>query len=207
MKNYYEMISEINGNKNLKNDFGGFNYRNAEEMLTDIKPLLIKYGFDLSVTNDIMEIGDKPIIKTIVTLTNTEGESKTATSFVGIDDDRKGMNTPQLWGASLSYCLKYSLCNLFLISPEKNDADSNAYTEATGQYNVALTSQKPTKAKNELGLTDEQLDATRDYLTNNPQALSYYNVKYGHQYTEGRWFNVKEKSEIYNELKMHGKIA
>ena len=51
--------------KDMHNDFGRFNYRNAEMIFEALKPICLKYGAVLRVTDDVEEKCGKPYIKAI----------------------------------------------------------------------------------------------------------------------------------------------
>ena len=50
---------ELKAPKNQRNNFGGYNYRSCEDILEAVKPLLEKNGVILTVSDDIIQIGEK----------------------------------------------------------------------------------------------------------------------------------------------------
>jgi hypothetical protein len=54
--------------KDMHNDFGRFNYRNAEMIFEALKPICLKYGAVLRVTDDVEEKCGRPYIKAIAEL-------------------------------------------------------------------------------------------------------------------------------------------
>lgn len=106
--------------KGQLNKFAGYNYRNQEDILEAVKPLL--GDLVLTVNDEVVEVGGRIYVK--ATSTITDGEHIIANSaFARESEDKKGMDSSQLTGATSSYARKYSLNGLFLIDDTK-DADS-----------------------------------------------------------------------------------
>ena len=49
--------SELKAPKSQYNSFGKYKYRNQEDILEALKPLLSKYGLSLTITDEIKEVG------------------------------------------------------------------------------------------------------------------------------------------------------
>lgn len=109
--------------KNNYNKFGGFYYRNQEDILEAVKPLLEKYNATLNITDDMIQIGDRYYCKAIVSLIDGEQSIKT-TAFAREPENKKGMDLPQISGTVSSYARKYALGGLFLLDDVK-DSDNN----------------------------------------------------------------------------------
>jgi hypothetical protein len=106
--------------KSQRNSFGNYNYRNQEDILEAVKPLL--GSLVLSVSDEIIEVGGRIYVK--ATSTITDGENAISnTAFAREPEAQKGMNEAQITGSASSYARKYSLNGLFLIDDTK-DADS-----------------------------------------------------------------------------------
>lgn len=132
MEDFNELINEINGTKSLVNDFAKFQYRNFEVMMSQIKPLLVKYQMDLHVTNNVQELCGEIVMGSVATLTNSKGEQRVTNAYVACDLAQKGLNKPQCFGVAQAYVNKQNLCNMFLLSGER-DADSNEVYRKSGQ--------------------------------------------------------------------------
>lgn len=125
MKKLFEIQKELKCSKDKKNDFGKFNYRNVEQMLSEIKNVLDKHNAVLTLNNELLALEGKHFIKTTATYIDLESEFKqSATAFAGIDFEKKGMDYSQACGAAQTYCSKYALNALFLIDDGSLDADS-----------------------------------------------------------------------------------
>ena len=114
--------TELKAPKNQYNAFGKYNYRNQEDILEAVKPLLSKYALSLTVTDEIKEVGGLVFVEARAILHSADG-SVEAKAQAGIDPNRKGMDIAQSFGSSSSYARKYSLNGLFLIDDTK-DADT-----------------------------------------------------------------------------------
>lgn len=135
---------ELKAPKNLRNNFGGYNYRNAESILEALKPLLVKYDATVTITDTIEEIGGRIYVKATATIwDNTAAEVKIETSgmtmretgkievnaYAREAETKKGMDDAQVTGATSSYARKYALNGLFLLD-DTEDIDSEAYQKA-----------------------------------------------------------------------------
>jgi len=110
--------TELKCSKDKYNKFGGFSYRNCEDILEAAKPILAKYDALLTLTDDLVQFGDKIFLKATATL-KVDGETYTATGFAMIGE-KKGMDAAQQTGSASSYARKYALGALFLLDNEKD---------------------------------------------------------------------------------------
>lgn len=116
--------SELKAPKNQKNTFGGYKYRNLEDICEAVKPLLNKYGCSLVLSDDVVMVGERTYLKATATLIDSEtGEKTSNNGFAREDVAKKGMDLSQLTGACSSYARKYALNGLFCIDDTK-DADA-----------------------------------------------------------------------------------
>lgn len=125
---------ELKAPKNLYNSFGKYKYRNAEGICEAVKPLLDKYEMVLTLSDDIVVVGDRYYLKSTATLVNVEITSSvdrlSVTAFARESLDKKGMDDSQITGTASSYARKYALNGLFLLDDTK-DADSDEYHKQT----------------------------------------------------------------------------
>jgi hypothetical protein len=119
----YELIriqDELKAPKNQYNAFGKYKYRNCEDILEALKPLLFKYECCLTITDEIKEASGFLYVESTVILHDCKEETITVRACAGIDPTRKGMDIAQSFGASSSYARKYALNGLFLIDDTKD---------------------------------------------------------------------------------------
>ena len=128
IKNLTAIQAELKAPKSNFNNFGKYAYRSAEDILTAVKPLLVKHNCQLTLSDDITAVGDRIYVKAIVTITDADGNTETVTAFAREPQDKKGMDSAQVTGCASSYARKYALNGLFLIDDTK-DADTDAYRQ------------------------------------------------------------------------------
>lgn len=128
MKELITIQSELKAPKTQVNRFGGYKYRKAEDILEAVKPLLAKQKCTLTITDDVVLIGNRIYVKATATIKNEKGECETTTGWAREEETKKGMDGSQITGASSSYARKYALNGLFAID---DNADSD--TTNTGQ--------------------------------------------------------------------------
>ena len=122
---------ELKAPKNLRNNFGGYNYRNAESILEALKPLLVKYGATVTITDEVVEVGEyhpRIYVKATATIYDNNG-LMTVSAYAREAETKKGMDDAQITGATSSYARKYALNGLFLLD-DTQDVDTEAYQKA-----------------------------------------------------------------------------
>lgn len=123
---------ELKAPKTNYNKFGNYAYRSAEDILEALKPILQKNNCILTLSDDIILIGNRFYIKAIATLSN-EKESITACAMAREDESKKGMDGAQITGSCSSYARKYALNGLFAIDDTKDSDATNTHGQATKQ--------------------------------------------------------------------------
>ena len=112
--------------KRQMNNFGGYKYRSAEDILEAVKPHLKEHNLTLTMSEETRELGGYLFINSTAELIDDGGFCRTVSAQAGINPERKGMDIAQSFGASSSYAKKYALGNLFLLDDTKDsDATSN----------------------------------------------------------------------------------
>lgn len=132
MNELIKIQSELKAPKSQHNSYGGYDYRSCEDILGAVKPLLNKFSCTLTISDDVVMVGERIYIKAVATITNSKGESEVTTAFAREEESKKGMDASQITGSASSYARKYALNGLFAIDDTK-DADtlntSDAFTE------------------------------------------------------------------------------
>ena len=111
---------DLRAPKGQFNAFGKYKYRSCEDILEAVKPLLGEAT--LTITDEIVLIGDRYYVKATVTLRMGE-EAILGVAYAREEADKKGMDAAQITGACSSYARKYALNGLLLIDDTK-DADT-----------------------------------------------------------------------------------
>ena len=146
-KTFHERViavqTELKAPKNQYNSFGKYSYRNQEDILESVKPLLAKYNLSLTITDEVKSIeGALPYIEARAILHAPDG-SVEAKAQAGIDPNRKGMDIAQSFGSSSSYARKYALNGLFLIDDTKDADSTNTHDKATTSAPVVTEAKLP----------------------------------------------------------------
>lgn len=167
MKELISIQSELKAPKSQFNKFGGYKYRKAEDILEAVKPLLAKQKCTLTITDDVVLIGNRIYVKSTATIKNEKGECETTTGWAREEETKKGMDGSQITGASSSYARKYALNGLFAID---DNADSD--TTNDGQHQAAQQAQTQQSATQPSQAT--QQPATPQYHPNDlNEGLAY----------------------------------
>ena len=124
MNKLTQIQSELKAPKNQYNSFGKYKYRNCEDILEAVKPLLAKYDCKLIITDEVINVGDRYYIKATAKFKSEDGVVEVS-AMAREEESKKGMDGSQVSGAASSYARKYCLNGLFLIDDTK-DADSEA---------------------------------------------------------------------------------
>lgn len=172
MKELIQIQAELKAPKNQFNAFGKYKYRNCEDILEALKPLLLKYECTLIIEDEVKEVGGLVFIESTVSI-QKDMEGRAVTAQAGIDINRKGMDVAQSFGSSSSYARKYALSGLLLIDDSHLDPDASNDHTPKAPVKVAPTEEQFAYIVRYLNGTDAQrkqaLEAMAKYNFNNDQ--------------------------------------
>jgi hypothetical protein len=134
MKNLQKIQAELKVPKSQLNKFGGYSYRSCEDIVEAAKIVLSKYGYILTISDEIVEVGGRIYVKATATISDGS-ESISTSAFAREPETQKGMSDSQVTGAASSYARKYALNGLFAI-------DDTADSDATNKHEVPTDSEK-----------------------------------------------------------------
>lgn len=118
--------TELKAPKNQFNKFGNYKYRNCEDILEGVKPLLKQNNVTIMIHDEVEFIHDRYYIKAIVNFIDIEtGEKISTSAFAREEESKKGMDGSQVTGASSSYARKYALNGLLAIDDAKDSDTTN----------------------------------------------------------------------------------
>lgn len=120
--------NELKAPKSQYNSFGKYNYRSCEDILEAAKPICLKHGASLYISDSVVQIGDRYYVCAIAALVNVDDPEQEVTSiaYAREEDEKKGMDGSQVTGSTSSYARKYALNGLFCIDDTKDsDATNN----------------------------------------------------------------------------------
>lgn len=132
--NIYQRIlsiqKELKAPKNQYNKFGGYNFRNLEDINEAAKPLLHKHGVSLMISDEIVKIESRYYVQATVVAINVDdpNDSIQTQAYAREEENKKGMDGSQITGTASSYARKYAMNGLFLIDDTK-DNDSNEHQQ------------------------------------------------------------------------------
>lgn len=178
MKRLFEIQQYLKVEKGRNNNFGGYKYRNASDILEAVKPLMKKHNLVITLDDSMKECAGRAFVYAVASLYDAETGKciESAGASAEAEQHKKGMDAAQSTGSSSSYARKYALCGLFAIDDSKVDPDT-LDSPATRAFN---------------------------YINANKAALEYYMEKYkANNIAE---FNDYQLSTIYNELKSANKL-
>jgi len=153
MKELIMIQQRLSVPKGHEHTFGGFSYRNCEDILTAVKPLLAEFSCSLILTDKLVSHGSEmqgivsdklnkggqllasgivqsTYVEATAKLTNSTGEVVECSASAREAKDKPGMDASQISGAASSYARKYALNGLFAIDDVK-DADSYQQQQPT----------------------------------------------------------------------------
>jgi len=114
--------------KSQFNKFGNYNYRNSEDILEAVKPLCEKHKTVLTLSDQIVNVGERYYVEATATLECIEDNSiKVVKASAREAESQKGMNAAQITGSASSYARKYALNGLFNIDDTKDDDFNNKH--------------------------------------------------------------------------------
>lgn len=127
MKELIKIQNELKAPKKHKNAFLKSNYRNAEDILEALKPLMLENNCYLTLSDEVKVIGERYYVNATAIIYNNEGVSVSVSAYAREDAEKRGVDGAQITGAASSYARKYALNGLFAID-DTDDSDSMQQT-------------------------------------------------------------------------------
>ena len=125
--------------KNQKNDFGGYKYRNCEDIFEAVKPICAEVGALIVVGDDLQLIGERYYVMATARFIDIEtGDCIINTAYAREEEVKKGMDSSQITGSSSSYARKYALGGLLDIDDNKDSDTTNVKLASKEQINRIL---------------------------------------------------------------------
>lgn len=121
----FQLQQTYNSTKDNFNTFGKYSFRNVEQILAELKPILQPLNLVIVFNEEIVNGNNNDYIKFEAKLIDVDtDESVSNVSVCGIDTELKGMSKAQMTGACLTYGRKYCLGGLLGFSTGIADPDS-----------------------------------------------------------------------------------
>lgn len=146
MERLIKIQQALKAPKDLFNSFGGYAFRSAEGILEAVKPLLKETNTALTITDEVVQLGERYYVKATVTLYDSNGkEIHHCTAMAREAEYKKGMDEAQITGATSSYARKYAMNALFAIDDVKDPDATNKHDK--DEENLKQKSSKQEKQK------------------------------------------------------------
>lgn len=157
--NVYEKLAAVQKDlkvaKNQFNSFGKYNYRSCEDILEAAKPLCIANGLVLTVSDDVIQRGNRIYVKAVATVSDVaDGTAIKVEAFAREAEDKRGMDASQLTGATSSYARKYALGGLFALDDTKDADATNKHDKAQAVVDKAKAAGVPVEVEKEYKCCD-----------------------------------------------------
>jgi hypothetical protein len=148
--------SELEVPKEHNNNFGNYKYRNCEDILSALKPLLLKYKCIINISDDIINIQNRFYVKSTANIYDAESLEYISTSaFAREDESKPKMDGSQATGSASSYARKYALNGLLAIDDTKDSDFTN--TDSFGKNKDKEVPKVPDKPKVEVPKVEIEL--------------------------------------------------
>lgn len=153
--NLNKIQTELRVPKNQVNRYGNYNFRNCDDIVEAVKPLLKKYNLVLIMYDKIECINNHSYVQATASLIDTQGHDVKVTAYAREVEEKSGILTePMLTGSASSYARKYALNGLFALDDAKDPDD-----------NIEPKKEEP-KEKSIPKPSPKQLEIIKNYLTN-----------------------------------------
>jgi hypothetical protein len=80
--------SDLKAPKGQFNSFGKYNYRSCEDILEAVKPLLMKHGLTMTISDRIEEHGSRVYIMSTVTVFDHDGNAHSVNAYAREEDSK-----------------------------------------------------------------------------------------------------------------------
>ena len=138
-----EVQNRLKAPKNQFNKFGNYAYRNCEDILEALKPILAEVKAVVNMSDEVVLVGERYYIKATVKFIDAEtGEVVEASAMAREEENKKGMDSSQLTGSTSSYARKYALNGLFAIDDTKDSDTTNTHGKEDSKSNVITLTDK-----------------------------------------------------------------
>ena len=118
----------LKAEKGQYNSFGKYAYRSCEDILESLKPHLAREKAIVKLEDKIIMIGERYYVEATARLIDVESDEEIAnTASAREEENKKGMDSSQVTGATSSYARKYALNGLFGIDDNKDSDATNKH--------------------------------------------------------------------------------
>lgn len=112
---------------------GAYKYAPLDDIVSQVKELVMKHGFSFSITSDI----EPGWVKAVCKITHSGGHFELSQFKVPVDSKNTMMTDPQRYGGSMTFAKRYALCNGFGILTADEDLDGGDRPKPPGPSSLA----------------------------------------------------------------------
>ena len=125
---------ELIAPKNQFNSFGKYKYRSCEDILEGLKK--VQGECSITLDDEMINVGNRFYVQATATL-RFNGDTISVKALARESEDKKGMDSSQVTGATSSYARKYALNGLFAIDDTK-DADTRNNSDSDDKIAIVV---------------------------------------------------------------------
>ena len=198
---------ELKAPKGQFNSFGKYYYRSCEDILEAAKPLCIENELVLTITDDIIQVGERIYVRATATVSDIlDGATVSSSAMAREAEEKKGMDASQITGASSSYARKYALGGLFALDDTKDsDATNDGKTtekkaEPVLNKTESTTKKEPAKSKTAQTLAQKAeaagiAEIVKDYsCTDCGKPFAAFTDKTGKTWNAGQVYHMSQSN-------------
>lgn len=203
---------ELNVPKNQYSEFGGYSYRSAEDVLTAVKPINLKYFLHLELTDSVELIGDRYYIKATAKLYDVKNEDKepiVVSAFAQEPSKKPKMDESQVTGSASSYARKYALNGLYLIDDNKDaDTDSHKKEVQKGQQEERKQFERElNQFKKYLVDNGEDIQAMENWIAQQEKVNRIEQVPFNRVYARFKQLAAKKRNAIREQERLDSEVT
>lgn len=174
--------NQIHVPKGQFNAFGKYRYRSCEDIVEAVKPVLNAYGYYLTLSDEVILIGNRVYIKATATI--SDGNNiYTSSAFAREEETKKGMDAAQITGSTSSYARKYALNGLFAIDDTKDSDATNKHESVVSKEEITDV---PTEVERQIlrglvftsTLSDQQKESALSSIEKCPDFKTYQDIQF-----------------------------
>ena len=169
-----EIQAKVKAPKGQFNSFGKYNYRSAEDILEAVKQVVNPMGYSITISDTIINVGDRYYIKATATLSNGK-ETYSTDGYAREEESKKGMDGSQVTGASSSYARKYALNGLFALDDTKDSDATNTHGKEEAK-SLQMWKQEIDKCKSVEDLNSYYANSQQS-INDNKDIISLFSTK------------------------------
>lgn len=191
--------SSLKAPKGQFNKFGKYNYRSLEDINEAVKPLLAKEGLKLTISDELVLIGDRIYVKSTAHLSDGS-EYINVSGYAREAESKKGMDESQITGTASSYARKYALNGLFLIDDTK-DADTNENQNERNERSKTQSNKRPPQESK----GTKSADKNSKELSNAQRDMAIHKMT---EFSNAQSMTIQQATEkLFPYLKINSKLS